>query len=286
MQDGTPPCVSCGAAPGSGPYCAACGEKRVLDGDHSLHHFLAAAFEAVTDLDLNVVRSLRALVAQPGLLTVEYMRGRRKPYVAPLRLFLLVNLLFFVVQSVLPSYVFTTPLRLHLASFYGGLASRAVARVTAARGISVADYARQFDPAVATNAKSLVIVMVPALSLVLLLLFARARRFYVEHLASSLHFYAFFLLLLIGVSGLTRLAARLFGAQPGALAAGRAELAVTAIVMLAVAAYFAAALRRVYGGGRALAAVRAATLSVCVIAILHGYRFVLFFATLWSLQLG
>ena len=37
----------------------------------------------------------QSLITQPGLLTDAYVRGRRKPYLAPLQVFLIANLVFF-----------------------------------------------------------------------------------------------------------------------------------------------------------------------------------------------
>jgi len=43
--------------------------------------------------------SLRALASPPGQLTADWIRGRRVGYLAPLSLFLWVNVAFFLVQS-------------------------------------------------------------------------------------------------------------------------------------------------------------------------------------------
>lgn len=46
------------------------------------------AFADATDVDGRVVRTLRGIVS-PGRLTLDFLRGRRTPYVGPLKLFLI-----------------------------------------------------------------------------------------------------------------------------------------------------------------------------------------------------
>jgi hypothetical protein len=79
-------CLSCGATLG-GPYCTECGQKSVELAAPTWHVVRDALADA-TDMDGRVPRTVRAL-ASPGLLTLEFLRGRRAPYLSPLKLFLL-----------------------------------------------------------------------------------------------------------------------------------------------------------------------------------------------------
>lgn len=54
--------------------------------------------EALGDIfafDTRFWRTLRPLVTRPGALTVEYLEGRRQPYVPPLRAYVFASVLFF-----------------------------------------------------------------------------------------------------------------------------------------------------------------------------------------------
>jgi hypothetical protein len=53
-------------------------------------------------------------------------------------------------------------------------------------------------------------------------------------------------------------------------------------VVLTFGAYLARALRRAYGDGRAVAAVKAAILCVGLGVVLQAYRLALFFTTFWA----
>src|SRR6478609_4903249 len=82
-------CPEC-AAPLVGRYCHRCGEKPPDAHDLTLKHFLYHGLHALTHFDSKIFRTVRALVFRPGLLTVEYLAGRRQRYVLPLRLFLVI----------------------------------------------------------------------------------------------------------------------------------------------------------------------------------------------------
>lgn len=92
-------CLSCGAKV-TGRYCSACGEKLLSDADFSFRHFLFHHIpHEVLHWDGKLGHTLRELVFAPGAMAAEYVRGRRQPYLNPLRLYLVV----FVVQIFLSS---------------------------------------------------------------------------------------------------------------------------------------------------------------------------------------
>ncbi len=73
-----------------GKYCSNCGEKLPDAHDLSLRHFLHHGLHELTHLDSKIFRTLRTLILKPGVLTAEYLAGRRQRYVLPLRLFLVI----------------------------------------------------------------------------------------------------------------------------------------------------------------------------------------------------
>jgi hypothetical protein len=91
-------CVTCGTSVATS-HCPDCGESRVRPRDLGLRKLTIEAFHSLTDVDSRLIRSIRALLFRPGALTIAYLEGPRKPYIAPFQLFLLANLLFFAVQS-------------------------------------------------------------------------------------------------------------------------------------------------------------------------------------------
>src|SRR5919107_6149533 len=93
-------CVTCGAPAGT-PFCPTCGERRGADRPRSLAALGEELWDAFSPVDGRIARTLASLVRRPGELTSAYMRGVRLPFVPPLRLFLLVNLAYFLYASVL-----------------------------------------------------------------------------------------------------------------------------------------------------------------------------------------
>lgn len=87
-------CANC-EAPLSGHYCANCGQEAVLH-HASTREFLHEFIGHYVALEGKLWGSLARLVFRPGLLTNEYIRGRRVRFVQPLRLYLSFSLLFFV----------------------------------------------------------------------------------------------------------------------------------------------------------------------------------------------
>jgi hypothetical protein len=95
--DATDRCANCGAEVLS-RYCADCGQ-RVSSSKHSVWHFLREATEDVTHADSRLWQTLLALLFRPGHLTREFLEGRRARYLPPIRLYLVLSVLFFLVGS-------------------------------------------------------------------------------------------------------------------------------------------------------------------------------------------
>ena len=90
-------CDNCGATV-AGRYCAACGQ-RLEPPLHSLWHFSTVALEDLTHADSRLWRTLATLLVRPGRLTREFLDGRRAHYLPPVRLYLVISLIFFLWAS-------------------------------------------------------------------------------------------------------------------------------------------------------------------------------------------
>ena len=66
---------------------------------HSLWHFASEAMEDLTHADSRLWSTVGALLFKPGFLTCEFLAGRRVKYLPPLRLYLVLSLLFFVIAA-------------------------------------------------------------------------------------------------------------------------------------------------------------------------------------------
>jgi len=275
-----PLCENCGAAL-TGRYCAACGQRREPP-VHSLWHFLTVAFEDVTHADSRLWSTLAALAFRPGFLTHEFLNGRRARYLPPVRLYLVLSVLFFLCASL------SRPQVLQLSTSDSGVpqAARLVPLERAndipgssarpgespaernARECAMINFAGPLNPAMrkaclrirSDNARSFVAAMrhnlprtmfvfLPLLAGIMMLFYWRPRHYYVEHLLLLLHNHAFVFLVLPLAWGLDALLP---------FAAGWVDFAVFVYLVW----YMYRSMRTVYGQGRALTLAKLTALSL------------------------
>jgi len=270
--DATARCDNCGAAV-SGRYCAACGQRREAP-VHSLWHFGGVALEDLTHADSRLWRTLGALLFRPGYLTREFLHGRRARYLPPVRLYLVISVVFFlwassthsvrVVQFSEPDHgppkTVVAPLDAQTfgAMLPGESAEQRAERVCSS-GVNydgpwrervqpaahracvrlVLDNGRSLPEVFMHNVPRALFIFLPLLAAVMMLMYRRPRHYYVEHLLLFVHNHAFlFLVLLLAGLGSAFL-------KP---LAGWISAAVT----LYIAWYAYRSMRVVYGQGRAL----------------------------------
>ena len=272
-------CPSCHGAV-STPYCPGCGERPLRPQELTLHGLASQAFEALTDVDGRLLRSLRSLVARPGLLTVAYAEGRRKPFIGPVSLFLTTNVLFFAIEAMSGGTVFAAPLQGHLHTQpWSGMAGPIVAARLQALNLPLEMFAPRFDAAVATHARSLILLMTICFAPVAALIFRRRGRPFAVHAVFSLHLYGF-ILLTLSVGTLVPAAGMVAGGVRST--SDTLDHALTLALLAIIAAYLYKAIGTVYGGGRSARALQAASLTAATAAIVLGYRFGLFLLALYT----
>lgn len=91
-------CLNCGEVL-TGQHCSHCGQRarvQVISLWGLIKDFLGDVF----DWDSRVWRTLRPLAFRPGLVTQEYLRGRRAHYTPPFRMYLILSVAFFLIASV------------------------------------------------------------------------------------------------------------------------------------------------------------------------------------------
>ena len=90
-------CKNCDT-PMQGSFCHNCGQKRV-DFQRPLTSLIAEPLRDTFDVDGRLARTLVTLITRPGVLTQSYLAGRRQYFTPPLRLYLVVSLLFFILVA-------------------------------------------------------------------------------------------------------------------------------------------------------------------------------------------
>jgi hypothetical protein len=264
-------CPNCGGRLGEA-YCGRCGqraESRIVP-LRDLGHDL---IDNVLGLDLRLVRTLPPLFWRPGRVTADYLAGRRRRYVKPVRLLLLTA---FALELVLSLYARTASDSTFITisdpdELEAEIDSLAQIDTRAARfehlmadGVLRAyRNPARYQAELAGRFTLLAFVLLPVFALLLKALYWRRERLYAEHLvfAAHVHAFAFALLTLLLVAGAA--ADALAGA--GGLHGLRASVisAVAWLGFLAVVpVHLFVALRRVYGQGVPKTLAKTAVLAI------------------------
>ena len=155
--------------------------------DHVAHEML--------EFDGKLPRTLRVLLTQPGQLALDYVAGRRKPYVSPLRLYLLIFLVHLFLMSFLAPHPMTMPEFVRLYDPTGALT-----RLMASRGAvdwSVSQPDEHLLERLHWVSQALTLLVFLGVAGIQALLLMRLHRRYLEHLSLALNVSAFYLLLCV-----------------------------------------------------------------------------------------
>jgi hypothetical protein len=90
-------CLNCGEVL-TGQHCSHCGQRakvRVL----SLWGLLRDVFGDLTNFDSRLWRTLLPLAFRPGVLTQDFLRGKRASYTPPFRMYLILSVAFFLIAQ-------------------------------------------------------------------------------------------------------------------------------------------------------------------------------------------
>lgn len=286
-------CATCGTSL-VGTYCHSCGEKVLHRHDYALAHFLEHTFDTFTHFDLRVLRDLWQQLRHPGLLAVEWLQGRRVRHAAPVQLFLVTNLLFYLMASVSHFSPFESKLtsHLHSANLYNGFAKRLVGQHLQhlTGSFRYTEYEHHFNALAHSYSKSLVFLFVPLLLGPLWLLFWRQRRYFVEWIMLTTYLFAGILLVyaVMAVLSLSTLVV------PALIPFFNDDSIISLVMMSLTVGYAALFFRRalprpvgLQGWRRALSVALAwgkplAFTAVFVFLMLVPYRFVLFLVCYWA----
>jgi hypothetical protein len=231
-----------------GEYCHRCGEERFDPASLSLRRFAVKTFQELTDLEHSkIFRTLKSLLLRPGFLTNEFLAGRRSLYLSPLK----VVLVTFAVSFFL--YTFYRPVAVYdvrtmIENDWTGQWAKMIGEMAAEKHVTVDTFIAEVNEKWQFYMSLLQLSNVLFCAVLLQLLYLFSRRYFVEHLVFSMHFFSFTyvvpailwpLYLYVGV-GLTKTSAVL-----------------SAAVVAGIVFYLFLALRAVYGGSKRMTLLKA-----------------------------
>jgi hypothetical protein len=223
-----PHCKNCQSGL-EGAYCPRCGQRDV-DLERPIWSLIGDILRETFELDGRSALTVKTLFRHPGMLTCEFLAGRRRTYTSPLRLYLAISIMFFILAAwVARSGILLEP----------GQDPRFDAAIQA--GFLSDDLPR------------LMFVLLPLFALLLKTVYSK--RLYFDHLIFSLHLHSAAYAILALIMPLEALANR-----------NVVVLALQVLLLAFFLAYFLTAMRRVYQSGwHAIAAKSSAVLFVYMI---------------------
>ena len=272
-------CASC-QSPYAGKYCPECGEKQLDHHDFAIQHYLEESVEGITHFDNKFFRSVKVLLTRPGMLTSYFSAGKRVSFLKPFQLFLICNLLFFLLAGKLN--IFAQP----LYSFYAyepytlvGTKQAILNKVS--NDAQFKTLAIAFNERVGTDSKLFIALFIPVLGLAFSLIFIRSKKYFTEHLVFATHYFSF---VLIYFTAFTILVTKPFYWISHASFSSTFDMVSSVINMTIFAVYFTIAAKRFYNTGFTWA-VGASVLTVILFAVtLMSYRILIFYKILWGLH--
>ncbi len=93
-------CQNCGYAVDKN-YCPNCGQKNT-ETRQSFHHLFTHFIEDLTHYDTAFWKTIKYLLFRPAKLTTEYLQGKRQSYVPPVKLYIFISFITFLIIALLP----------------------------------------------------------------------------------------------------------------------------------------------------------------------------------------
>jgi hypothetical protein len=200
-------CKNCNAAL-LGRFCVNCSQAadvHVPSTVELLHEML----EGLTHSDSRLWRTLKLLWFKPGMLTQEFVAGRRLAYLPPFRLYLILSIVFFLIAS----FVHPTGQLVQFDDASAPAAASSDSPVTGCQDANfitftndpkwnqrfqhacqevVRDNGKTLLPVVVHTAPKAMFIFLPLIAFLHMLLYWRPRHRYAEHLLFFIHLHAFY----------------------------------------------------------------------------------------------
>jgi hypothetical protein len=211
-------CPNCGHQLHDEPFCSQCGQQN-----HDLRvpfkHLLGELLESTLHLNSKSFKTIVALLLKPGFLTMQFNAGKRRSYVPPLRLYILLSFIFFFILAVRPKEASKNESSNQWEfTFYSipspkftGLSDKEVDSLLVASDIDTTAFnkymARQvrrmmnnpteFRNALGKNISYMMFALMPLSAFFIFLLHKKSTRYYLDCLIFSIHYHSLLFILLI-----------------------------------------------------------------------------------------
>jgi Protein of unknown function (DUF3667) len=261
-------CRNCGtSAPGR--YCPECGQETDPT-PPTFSEFVKQFFGNYIAVKGSLIQTLWRLVSRPGALTADYLDGRRRRYVLPLRFYLTVSVIVFIIFGLLTSFTTTEMVKIdakdlssgnvvffsdeHSIKFKdGAIECKGIPDWLCRRANAKFGSKASLQTLITTLPERMIrywayamFILVPLYAALLKLLYVRRGRTYGEHIVFALHIHTMWLLLAL---------------------LAMAHDTISGFALLAMPVYTVLALRRVYRDGWFKVVIRSALISLIYLVL-------------------
>ena len=156
-------------------FCPQCGQEN-HDKQASTIQLANDFVEDYVGFDNKFFRSIIPLLIRPGVMTVEFLDGKRKKYISPIRLFIFVTFIYF--------------------AFYLWFYSDWEGAVTINGQMPSAEKEKAFIQSFQNNLNLIAFIFVPVQALIIMSFYwSKKRKYFVNYFVYTLHLFSFLLLL-------------------------------------------------------------------------------------------
>ena len=260
-------------------------KKQNVSSDLSLQSFLKNVVSEVFNLDSRIIKTLSALFKRPGYLTSEYFEGYRNKYVQPLKLYFIINFIFFFITPILNTPQFQVfNFNLKSLTKNNGVNQEIIENEIKSGNVSEEIYEERFNIHLKYNQPAFLFLIIPFFALILKILNFKNRKYFVEHLIFSIHFLSFFLITLVVSVSLFRLSK--FGLECFSVSSSIVGLIILAAFVISIIVYLAIAEKEFYKNKILASTIKSIFLFAGFVLTVMIYVQFLFFYTVLALMLG
>lgn len=218
-------CQNCGHED-SGRFCSNCGQS-FINLNRPMKEILGD-FLGIFSIDRSILNTIRPFLFKPGFLTSEYLAGRRKRYMSPVKLYIFLSIVFFFVarmsairsdgnsnnfsldvnndstETIVPLDSALIDVLKNDTLFYASdnpndtidWDDNEISEKFRGSLLNAAENKETYVAGFIKNISYALFILMPLFALILQLLYIRRKRFYVEHLLFSINMHSFALLVL------------------------------------------------------------------------------------------
>lgn len=218
-------CKDCGTEL-HGEYCSSCGQRDIAL-IKPINELAKEFGEEVVSFDDRLFRSLKPFLLKPGFLTNEYLAGRRKRYISPFKMYVIISFIFFFVsalrhvgyneiignkhslqdtlQTLKETNKRAVSIRDSVSGFGVTLSDTVAAQKFFGKGFVDGFKLGKENPnllfdTIKEHRQKIIFMLLPVFALILKLLYRRSKILYIQHIIFSFYFHSYIFLIFLIIS--------------------------------------------------------------------------------------